>query len=98
MEAQWPDPDVVIAAGGKQMKLLPKVLQRVAGRPMLAHVTPPRASCNRPGSVVYGHGGDQVRAAFADQADLAWAEQRASSAPATRCSRHTGRAGRGGCW
>jgi bifunctional UDP-N-acetylglucosamine pyrophosphorylase/glucosamine-1-phosphate N-acetyltransferase len=25
--------------------------------------------------VVYGHGGDQVRAAFADQADLAWAEQ-----------------------
>ena len=69
---------VVLAAGeGKRMKSArPKVLQPIAGRPMLAHVI---ATARRLGAagihVVYGHGGDQVRAAFADQADLHWAEQ-----------------------
>jgi bifunctional UDP-N-acetylglucosamine pyrophosphorylase/glucosamine-1-phosphate N-acetyltransferase len=69
---------VILAAGeGKRMKsALPKVLQPVAGRPMLAHVVGTARALSPAGiHVVYGHGGDQVRAAFAGQADLAWAEQ-----------------------
>ena len=69
---------VVLAAGeGKRMKsALPKVLQKVAGVPMLGHViATARALAPAAIHVVYGHGGDQVRAAFADQADLQWAEQ-----------------------
>jgi bifunctional UDP-N-acetylglucosamine pyrophosphorylase/glucosamine-1-phosphate N-acetyltransferase len=55
---------------------LPKVLQPIAGRPMLAHVID-TARQLRPDAihVVYGHGGEAVRAAFADQPDLQWAEQ-----------------------
>src|SRR5690606_25272875 len=70
---------VILAAGeGKRMKSsLPKVLQRVAGRPMLAHVIATARELQPAGiHVVYGHGGDQVRAAFADQTDLVWAEQK----------------------
>ena len=69
---------VILAAGeGKRMKSrLPKVLQKVAGRPMLAHVIATARALDPAGiHIVYGHGGDQVRAAFADQPDLAWAEQ-----------------------
>ncbi|MHC9084364.1 bifunctional UDP-N-acetylglucosamine diphosphorylase/glucosamine-1-phosphate N-acetyltransferase GlmU [Luteimonas sp. RIT-PG2_3] len=69
---------VILAAGeGKRMKsTLPKVLQKVAGRPMLAHVIDTARALQPAGiHVVYGHRGDQVRAAFADQADLVWAEQ-----------------------
>lgn len=59
---------VILAAGqGKRMKSdLPKVLQPVAGRPMLAHVID-CARVLRPGAihVVYGHGGEQVREALA---------------------------------
>jgi len=69
---------VILAAGeGKRMKSdLPKVLQKIAGRPMLAHVIDTARLLQPAGiHVVYGHGGDQVRAAFADQPDLAWAEQ-----------------------
>jgi bifunctional UDP-N-acetylglucosamine pyrophosphorylase/glucosamine-1-phosphate N-acetyltransferase len=69
---------VVLAAGeGKRMKsALPKVLQPLAGRPMLAHVI--EAARSRAPSrihVVHGHGGAQVQAAFADAPDLAWALQ-----------------------
>jgi bifunctional UDP-N-acetylglucosamine pyrophosphorylase/glucosamine-1-phosphate N-acetyltransferase len=55
---------------------LPKVLHPMAGKPMLARVLEtarrlaPTKTC-----VVYGHGGDQVRAAFADQTSLSWAVQ-----------------------
>jgi bifunctional UDP-N-acetylglucosamine pyrophosphorylase/glucosamine-1-phosphate N-acetyltransferase len=69
---------VVLAAGeGKRMKSArPKVLQPVCGVPMLARVI---ATARELGPaaihVVYGHGGDQVRAAFAHEADLRWAEQ-----------------------
>lgn len=69
---------VILAAGeGKRMNsALPKVLQKIAGRPMLAHVI---AAARRlqPEAVhiVHGHGGDQVRAALEDQPDLQWAEQ-----------------------
>ncbi|HSD16652.1 MAG TPA: bifunctional UDP-N-acetylglucosamine diphosphorylase/glucosamine-1-phosphate N-acetyltransferase GlmU [Thermomonas sp.] len=69
---------VVLAAGeGKRMKsALPKVLQKIAGRPMLAHAIDAARALSPQGiHVVYGHGGEQVRAAFAEQADLQWAEQ-----------------------
>lgn len=69
---------IILAAGeGKRMKSArPKVLQPIAGRPMLAHVID-AARALRPAGihVVHGHGGEQVRAAFEAQTDLAWAEQ-----------------------
>lgn len=68
---------VVLAAGqGKRMRSsLPKVLQPLAGRPMLAHVLDRARELGAEGiHVVYGHGGDAVRAAFAD-AGLFWHEQ-----------------------
>jgi bifunctional UDP-N-acetylglucosamine pyrophosphorylase/glucosamine-1-phosphate N-acetyltransferase len=69
---------IILAAGeGKRMKSrAPKVLQPIAGRPMLAHVIAVARELGAAGiHIVFGHGGDQVRAAFADQADLHWAEQ-----------------------
>ena len=69
---------VILAAGeGKRMKsALPKVLQAIAGRPMLAHAIEAARALQPAGiHVVHGHGGDQVRAALADQPDLQWAEQ-----------------------
>jgi bifunctional UDP-N-acetylglucosamine pyrophosphorylase / glucosamine-1-phosphate N-acetyltransferase len=69
---------VILAAGeGKRMKSsLPKVLQKIAGKAMLAHVIAAARELQPAGlHIVYGHGGAQVRAAFADQADLLWAEQ-----------------------
>jgi bifunctional UDP-N-acetylglucosamine pyrophosphorylase/glucosamine-1-phosphate N-acetyltransferase len=69
---------VILAAGeGKRMRsALPKVLQKIAGRPMLAHVID-AARALQPAAihVVHGHGGEQVRAAFDDRPDLHWAEQ-----------------------
>lgn len=68
---------VILAAGqGKRMKSdLPKVLQPLAGRPLLAHVLD-TARALEPASiqVVYGHGGEQVRAAL-DAKDLTWVHQ-----------------------
>ncbi len=69
---------VILAAGeGKRMKSArPKVLQPIAGRPMLAHVIDASRALGAAAiHVVHGHGGDQVQAAFADQADLRWARQ-----------------------
>ncbi|TXK60951.1 bifunctional UDP-N-acetylglucosamine diphosphorylase/glucosamine-1-phosphate N-acetyltransferase GlmU [Alkalisalibacterium limincola] len=69
---------IILAAGeGKRMKSrMPKVLQPVAGRPMLAHALEAARAVSPAGiHVVYGHGGEQVRDAFADQSDLQWAEQ-----------------------
>ena len=69
---------VILAAGeGKRMKsALPKVLQKIAGQPMLGHVIA-TARALRPAGihVVYGHHGERVRDAFADQRDLHWSEQ-----------------------
>jgi len=70
---------VILAAGqGKRMKSdLPKVLQPLAGRPLLAHVI----ACARelgPDSihVVYGHGGERVREALAEEeVPVQWALQ-----------------------
>ncbi len=68
---------LILAAGlGKRMKSdLPKVLQPLAGAPLLRHVVS-RARALEPGSlhVVYGHGGDRVRTALGDP-DLQWALQ-----------------------
>ena len=69
---------VILAAGeGKRMKsATAKVLQKIAGKPMLAHVIDTARALQPHGiHVVYGHGGEQVRAAFVDQPDLHWAEQ-----------------------
>ena len=69
---------IILAAGeGKRMRSsLPKVLHRIAGRPMLAQVIASARALSPEGiHVVYGHGGDQVRAAFDDQPDLVWSEQ-----------------------
>jgi bifunctional UDP-N-acetylglucosamine pyrophosphorylase / glucosamine-1-phosphate N-acetyltransferase len=55
---------VILAAGqGKRMKSdLPKVLQPLAGRPMLSHVLDAAKALKAEAiHVVYGHGGDQVR-------------------------------------
>ncbi len=54
---------------------LPKVLQSLAGRPLLAHVLD-TAEALKPEQivVVYGYGGEQVREYFADR-ELNWVEQ-----------------------
>src|SRR5262245_48183861 len=68
---------VILAAGqGKRMKSdLPKVLQPLAGMPILAHVIAAARSLEAQSiHVVYGHGGDQVKAAFANE-NLQWALQ-----------------------
>ncbi len=68
---------VILAAGqGKRMKSdLPKVLQPLAGRPLLGHVVDCAHALGADAvHVVYGHGGDAVKAAFAGQ-PLAWALQ-----------------------
>jgi bifunctional UDP-N-acetylglucosamine pyrophosphorylase/glucosamine-1-phosphate N-acetyltransferase len=68
---------VILAAGqGKRMRSdLPKVLQPLAGRPLLGHVLKAARAVAREGiCVVYGHGGEQVRETFADPA-IAWARQ-----------------------
>jgi bifunctional UDP-N-acetylglucosamine pyrophosphorylase/glucosamine-1-phosphate N-acetyltransferase len=68
---------VILAAGqGKRMKSdLPKVLQPLAGVPLLGHVVS-RSRSLEPSSihVVYGHGGDAVRATVTDT-DLEWSLQ-----------------------
>lgn len=69
---------VILAAGeGKRMKsTLPKVLQKVAGLPMLQHVVDTARLLGAAGiHVVYGHRGEQVREAFAGQDDIDWVEQ-----------------------
>ncbi len=68
---------IILAAGeGKRMKsALPKVLQPLAGRPLLAHVID-TARLLGPAAihVVYGHGGERVREALAGEA-VAWTLQ-----------------------
>ena len=68
---------VILAAGeGKRMKSArPKVLMPLAGRSMLGHVLDTARALDPAAiHIVYGHGGDQVRAAFADP-DLSWVRQ-----------------------
>ena len=68
---------VILAAGqGKRMRsALPKVLHRIAGRPLLAYVIE-AAMLLKPERifVVHGHGGAEVKHAFAGKA-IEWVEQ-----------------------
>jgi bifunctional UDP-N-acetylglucosamine pyrophosphorylase / glucosamine-1-phosphate N-acetyltransferase len=68
---------VILAAGqGKRMKSdLPKVLQPLAGRPILSHVLKAAKALNADAiHIVYGHGGDRVRTELADE-PVSWALQ-----------------------
>src|ERR1700752_1819311 len=61
---------VILAAGeGKRMKsALPKVLQPLAGRPLLKHVIDTARTLEPEAiHVVYGHGGERVREALKDE-------------------------------
>jgi bifunctional UDP-N-acetylglucosamine pyrophosphorylase / glucosamine-1-phosphate N-acetyltransferase len=68
---------VILAAGqGKRMRSdLPKVLQPIAGKPMLAHVldTARQLGAARL-CVVYGHGGEKVRESL-PATDITWVRQ-----------------------
>jgi len=70
--------EVIVLAAGKGTRMnsaLPKVLQPLAGRPMLAHVLQTARSLDAGRiCVVYGHGGELVRERL-DAPDLAWALQ-----------------------
>jgi bifunctional UDP-N-acetylglucosamine pyrophosphorylase / glucosamine-1-phosphate N-acetyltransferase len=75
--ASMPLSVVILAAGqGKRMNSdLPKVLQPLAGRPLLRHVVETARRLQPAGlHVVYGHGGARVRAEFAADS-LHWALQ-----------------------
>lgn len=68
---------VILAAGqGSRMKSdTPKVLHTIAGKPLLGHVLDTAAALYSDQTVVvYGHGGEQVRQAFAERS-LTWVEQ-----------------------
>jgi bifunctional UDP-N-acetylglucosamine pyrophosphorylase/glucosamine-1-phosphate N-acetyltransferase len=68
---------VVILAAGKGTRMrsvLPKVMQPLAGRPLLRHVVDTATSLDAVRTlIVYGHGGDLVKKAF--PGPLLWAEQ-----------------------
>jgi bifunctional UDP-N-acetylglucosamine pyrophosphorylase/glucosamine-1-phosphate N-acetyltransferase len=70
--------DVVILAAGQGTRMrsrLPKVLQPLAGRPLLSHVIDMALGLDQARvHVVYGHGGEQVPATFPD-APVHWIEQ-----------------------
>ena len=70
--------DVVILAAGQGKRMnsaLPKVLHRLAGKPLLGHVLDTaRTLAAERICVVYGHGGDQVQTAL-QAPDLSWAIQ-----------------------
>jgi bifunctional UDP-N-acetylglucosamine pyrophosphorylase/glucosamine-1-phosphate N-acetyltransferase len=68
---------IILAAGqGKRMKSdLPKVLQPLASKPLLGHVIDSANAMKADAiHVVYGHGGEQVKKAFTNEA-LNWALQ-----------------------
>jgi bifunctional UDP-N-acetylglucosamine pyrophosphorylase/glucosamine-1-phosphate N-acetyltransferase len=69
---------VVILAAGRGTRMhsdVPKVLQPLAGRPLLRHVLDAAQSVSPDAlHVVYGHGGDLVRAAFAAE-PITWSAQ-----------------------
>jgi bifunctional UDP-N-acetylglucosamine pyrophosphorylase/glucosamine-1-phosphate N-acetyltransferase len=68
----------ILAAGkGKRMySNLPKVLHRIADKPLVGHVldTAAKLTATTP-IVIYGHGGEQLRQVYADR-EIVWVEQR----------------------
>lgn len=69
---------VIILAAGKGTRMrshLPKVLQPLAGRPLLGHVLQTAKKLQAEHIItIYGHGGQQVQAIFADE-QVQWVEQ-----------------------
>ena len=69
---------VIILAAGKGTRMrstLPKVLQPLAGRPLLQHVITTAKKINAADIIIiYGHGGAAVQQAFS-QENVAWVEQ-----------------------
>ena len=68
---------VILAAGqGTRMKSkLPKVLHPLGGKPLLSHVVHTAYGLNPQQTiVVYGHGGEQVKAQLINE-DISWVEQ-----------------------
>ncbi|WP_180001353.1 bifunctional UDP-N-acetylglucosamine diphosphorylase/glucosamine-1-phosphate N-acetyltransferase GlmU [Acinetobacter sp. YH12255] len=69
---------VIILAAGKGTRMrssLPKVLQPLAGRPLLGHVIDTAKKLNADNIItIYGHGGEQVQAVFTAQ-KIKWVEQ-----------------------
>ena len=64
----------IILAAGKGTRMnskLPKVLQPLAGKPLLGHVLDTAKSLNSSVHVVYGHGAEAVKSAFEDE-DINW--------------------------
>ena len=72
-------PQVVVLAAGQGKRMfsdLPKVLHRLAGRPLVGHVIQTaRGLGAQRVCVVIGHGGDQVRGAFEAEQGIDWAIQ-----------------------
>lgn len=70
--------NIVILAGGKGTRMKsarPKVLQLLAGKPLLAHVLAAAKQVNSQKNIaVYGFLGQQVKSAFAHE-DIEWVEQ-----------------------
>lgn len=71
--------EIIILAAGKGQRMhsyIPKVLQDLGGCPLLEHVIK-TAKQLRPKKihVVYGHGGEQVKARFAHEPSLSWVLQ-----------------------
>src|SRR6187551_1719103 len=71
--------NIVILAAGKGTRMhsnLPKVLHKLAGRPLLQHVISSAKQLN-PSKivVVYGYGGQAVPEAFAHE-EITWVEQK----------------------
>lgn len=70
--------NVIILAAGKGTRMrstLPKVLQPLAGRPLLGHVIETAKKINAANIItIYGHGGNLVQQAFA-QENVEWVEQ-----------------------
>ena len=69
---------VIILAAGKGTRMRsqrPKVLQPLAGRPLLGHVIETAKQLNAAKIItIYGHGGEQVQSAFAHE-NIQWVEQ-----------------------
>ena len=70
--------NVIILAAGKGTRMrstLPKVLQPLAGRPLLGHVIETAKKLNAANIItIYGHGGNLVQQVFA-QENVEWVEQ-----------------------
>lgn len=68
---------IILAAGkGSRMKsLLPKVLQPLAGRPLLSHVLATASEISEKRLVVIGHGANEIRNVFGQYENIEWIEQ-----------------------